>query len=280
MGSHRFVAAGLIVLCAALWSVALAAQPGTAVRRAPVAPASKPVPIVMLTKGDGTLLRGQVTGADPAGVTFVAAPKAGAAAGDASPVVIPWREIKSVSNGITEAKVVADWKAAHAEELCADCHGDQTKPCETCKGTGHDPAALKDCAKCHGEMMLDCKTPKCDHGKVPCPATCLKRYEGKWVPHDGKTVRFFTVRGGGQAWFSEGHAGDLIVMNKEGVPEDKGRCTTCGGTTYVPDGVCHGTGKVPCPTCVAKKDAPGCPGNCDHGRVACATCGGTGIKKG
>jgi hypothetical protein len=231
-------------------------------------------------KTDGTSIRGAIESADPDQVVIKPAPKPGHK-DDAESVTIPWKQIKSVSNGITQAKLLQAWKVEHKDDLCPTCHGDRTVMCPTCKGTGHDPASGKDCPTCKGELLVNCKTPKCKDGMIPCPnPNCLKLTDGTWTKHpDGLRWRRFNTTHGYDE-YSEHHLGEVILRSKDGSSwEDTGKCPICGGTTTIEDPACHGTGKIPCPTCVARKDAPPCPDHCDNGRVVCPDCGGTGLKK-
>jgi hypothetical protein len=192
-------------------------------------------------------------------------------------VVIEWKEIKNVSNGLTKAKAIAAWKEAHIAELCETCHGERAVLCPTCKGTMHDPAAGKDCKTCKGELLVNCKGPKCKDGKTPCPRTCLKLAEGKWVKkEDGKTWRSIST-GVGTWQYSSGHAGELIDM-KTG--QSLGKCPTCGGKQIVECATCVGLGKVPCATCTARKDAAACPDQCELGKIPCDACKGKGLRGG
>jgi len=125
-------------------------------------------------------------------------------------------------------------------------------------------------------LLVDCPVPKCDKGQVRCPRPCLKLTDPGWFTKDGKKWRRFPEKGG---FFevSEGHAGEIVVTDKEGrkstVP-----CPLCGGKTTVDCAVCHGAGKVPCPTCSKNDAAPKCP-DCDKGLQICKTCEGAGISK-
>jgi len=65
--------------------------------------ANKPAPIVIVSQIDGTSLRGHLTASDVDGVTVAPIGKPGAPAPDA--VNIAWKQIKTVSNGLTRAKV-------------------------------------------------------------------------------------------------------------------------------------------------------------------------------
>jgi hypothetical protein len=259
--------AGIGLLIATLCPLALGqAQPA----KKPTASSPPPVTIV---KTDGTSIRGQISTSDPDSITIQPAAKPGADA--ASPVVIEWKDIRSVSSGLTQQKALAAWKEQHAGQLCDTCHGDRTVFCPTCKGTGHDPASGANCKTCNGALVVECKTPKCKDGKIPCQRQCLKRSEGQWVQHEGKTVRFF-----GRSWVSEAHVGELYSIDKQtGQLSLQGKCPTCDGTGVVFDPTCAGTGKMPCKECASRKGAPACPANCSAGRVPCNTCEGTGLKK-
>jgi hypothetical protein len=288
----RFFRVAVLPVVAWLLVLATAVTYGAAPRRTPVRqpvqrqqqPAAPAVPIVIAYKTDGTSVRGQVTAVDPDGVTLTppAKPGVGGATPESepSPVTVAWKDIRSMSNGLTQAKAIVQWKQAHHEQLCETCHGDRTVPCPTCKGTMHDPASGKDCPTCHGELLVDCKAPKCDHGKVPCPNHCLQLTEGQWVKRDdGLKWRTFPM---GHAWFSfsEHHLGHIITVDrKAGTVTDTGVCPVCNGTTKADCAVCHGLGRVPCATCSARTDVPACPAHCEQGRVKCPTCEGTGLKK-
>lgn len=235
---------------------------------APKPAPTKPAPNVVVTKKDKSTVRGQLIASDPASVTIKTK--------DAEES-IPWSDIATISNGFTHAKALEQYRKDHGDNLCDTCHGEGKVRCDTCKGTGHDPASGKDCATCKGELLVDCKTPKCDKGQIPCTnKNCLKRSEGRWYERDGKMVRDFPTSKG-TAWYSEGHAGHLIV--KEGdVWNDKGICPTCNGKQTVADPACEGTSKRSCPECTKREGAEKCK-DCENGEVACKTCNGTGMKK-
>lgn len=242
---------------------------------APPQPKTPVVPMVTVVKTDGTSVRGQLVSADPDKVVVKPAAKLGVKSATApSDVELTWKDIKTVSNGLTYAKALAAWKQEHLADLCEQCHGERTMLCPTCKGTMHDPASGKDCKTCKGELLVDCKAPKCKEGKTPCPAPCIKLTEGRWYMKDGKKWRDFHFAGGLNASVSEGHAGQVFDANGQLA----GECPTCGGKTVIDCPTCKGIGKVPCPTCSARKDAPPCPDKCDHGRVTCDKCKGTGLK--
>jgi hypothetical protein len=238
-------------------------------------PKPAPLPFVTVTKTDNTVVKGNLTASDPAGVTVVAPAPPGKPANE--PVVVKWPEVAKVSNGLTRRKVVDQWRVEHKEQLCETCRGEGTNVCATCKGTVHDPAKLpKDCATCKGELLVDCKGPKCDKGQIPCPKPCLKPTDGGWFSKDGGKWRRFPEKGG---FFevSDHHLGQIVVADKDGrkstVP-----CPSCGGKMTVDCPVCHGAGKVACPTCAKNDAAPKCP-DCDQGRQVCKTCEGTGMRK-
>ena len=244
------------------------AQPAT---KPPAKPASpKPNPIVTVTKLDKTIVRGQLTSAEPDQLVVKASGEA---------VTVRWSQIAKVSNGLTQEQAAEQWKAQHkAEELCTDCHGDRGLPCKDCRGTGHDQAKLVDCKHCGGGGMLFCPNKPCDDGKVDCPATCLKLTEGRWVKKaDGKLWRTFATRGGTVFW-SDGHVGELIE-SRGGEVQNLGKCPTCSGTTKVDCKDCAGMTYKVCPTCHFEgKTGPACP-TCELGKTPCTTCNTTGFKK-
>ncbi|MFT3786798.1 MAG: hypothetical protein QM770_11625 [Tepidisphaeraceae bacterium] len=192
------------------------------------------------------------------------------------PTLVPWAKVRKVSSGITKEQVVAEWKQQHASELCETCQGDRATTCPSCKGTEVKADEAKPCETCNGTGSIgDCK--KCKDGKVPCPNSCLKRYEGQWRPQDGKMARTFRGKHGVTHWFSEAHVGELIVPEGDDYVS-KGKCPTCNGTTYVECPNCHGTHKEPCKKCKGKGvTGPKCP-ECEAGKVKCTTCDGTGLK--
>lgn len=234
-------------------------------------------PIITITKTDGTTVKGNLVSAGRDAVSVRPFVK-GVAAADA--VDVPWPAIKSVSNGLTRAKAFEQWKTEHKDQLCGDCAGAGQARCGTCKGTGHDPASGKDCATCKGELLVACKTPRCDQGKVPCPKPCIKLTDAGWVKHpDGSMWRRFPAPKGSYYEYSTNHLGEIPQVGKDGLPTGTIACTTCGLTGKVTCPSCGGTAKLPCPTCASNAAAPACaaPG-CDHGKAACKTCEGTGLK--
>jgi hypothetical protein len=256
------------MMAAALAMVAIALQVGAD------AGAEKPKPIVTVTKADQSTVRGRLIAYDADVVTLEVGPKAG----EGEIVEVRWDEIAKVSNGLTHAKALDEWKQANADKLCQACHGNRVTRCPDCRGTGHDHAASADCAKCKGEGEVQCAQPRCVGGRVPCTNKCIKLTEGTWVKkEDGKRWRTIKM-GKGSLQLSEAHAGELWV-EENGQPVNKGKCPTCAGATTIACARCEATGKMPCPTCVAKKDASDCP-TCDGGKVSCSTCEGTGLKKG
>jgi hypothetical protein len=252
----------------------LLGQPGPGNRRGPASPA--PVNVI-ITKTDGSAIRGQILAVDPDRINLKPAPRAGDR-GEPAPIDILWKDIKSVSNGLTRQKAIDEWKAANHDKLCETCHGDRVMTCSVCKGTAHDPKSAADCPTCKGTLEVACKASKCDKGKVPCPAPCLKMSEGNWTTQSGMKVRLLSTARG-TAWISEHHLGQLFSIDpKTGQITIQGTCPTCGGKMIVDCPKCHGTSKVPCQTCLDRKEAPPCPNNCDHGREPCKTCNGTGLK--
>ena len=234
------------------------------------ADAKKSPPRVTVVKNDKTSLNGEFVEATPAGVT-VKSPKG-------EPTLTAWADIKSVSNGLTHQKIVDEWKTTHAELLCETCHGDGATKCDTCHGTGVDPANATPCEKCKGTGDLG-KCPKCTDGKVPCPATCIKRsdFHGEKDANGVPRSRWFKNRDGSSMWYHEAHIGELLVL-ENGTWVNRGKCPTCAGTTQIICPTCHGSAKRDCTTCHgAGVTGPACA-VCKGGKVPCATCGGTGLK--
>ena len=245
--------------------------------KATKAPPIKGPPLVTVVKTDGTSVRGSIDTADPDQIVLKPTPKPGQK-GDPEPLTISWSEIKSVSNGLTSAKLLPKWKLDHKDQLCETCHGDRVVVCSTCEGTLHDPESGKDCPTCKGELLMPCKNPKCKNGIIPCPnPDCLKLSDGNWTSgHGHDHIKLFP--GGG--WVSDGHLGQVWKIDPKTHQLAGGEiCPLCGGKTEIPDPACHGTGQIPCPTCLARKDAPPCPVHCDKGLVKCQVCDGTGLKK-
>ncbi|MDB5328847.1 MAG: hypothetical protein JWM57_4416 [Phycisphaerales bacterium] len=231
----------------------------------------KASPRVTVVKNDKTSINGEFVEATPAGVTLKSLK------GDAG--LVPWADIKSVSNGLTHQKIVDDWKTSHAELLCDTCKGNGETKCETCHGTGVDPANAKPCEKCKGTGDLG-KCPKCKDGKVPCSASCLKRSDFHGEIDKANNVpmsRLFRNKDGSGFHWHEGHIGDLVVQ-ENGTWVDKGKCPTCAGTSQIICPTCHGTAKRECQTCRgAGVTGPACT-VCKGDQTACATCGGSGLK--
>ncbi len=244
------------------------------------AAASQPARPVIVTLLDHTVIRGRLISVDRDAVKVEPYPHLGNPHATGEPMTIPWKTIRFVSGGLTQAKALAQWKQEHRGDLCPTCKGDGTIACPTCKGTGAIPPPARTARLARAALLVDCKTPHCDHGKIPCPNHCLQLTEGHWIMKDGLHWRVFRLRNGGGMMFSEHHLGHIIVVdNQKGTVTDAGVCPVCNGTTKIDDPVCHGTGKIPCPTCSAATDSPACPAHCDHGRITCPTCGGTGLKK-
>ncbi len=196
--------------------------------------------------------------------------------GEGEIVDVPWAEVAKVSNGLTYAKALDEWKAANAGNLCETCQGYRTVKCADCHGTSHDHASSRGCTKCKGEGEIKCAQPRCKEGKVPCPGKCLKLTEGTWVKRDdGKRWRTIKLKGR-TVNISEGHIGEVWEVGNDEVV-NRGKCPTCAGTAEVICPKCEGTSASPCPTCLAAKDAPDCP-TYTAGRSECAICVGSGLK--
>ena len=227
---------------------------------------------VTVLKTDGKPVTGELMESSPAGVTVRPGPKA-------DPVALAWADIKAVSGGMTRQKALDDWKVSHADRLCPDCAGEGAVPCETCHGTGVDPAQAKPCVHCKGTGSIG-KCSKCTDGEVPCPAPCIKAsdYTGKIGPDGTKQGRTFHNMDGSTFYFHDHHIGELPVeVDGKWVSTDK--CPTCAGTSKVTCPTCHGTAKIKCMTCRgAGVVGPACGAGCKTGRVQCKTCGGTGLR--
>ena len=258
-------------LAAALLGSAVVAQ----TKPSPAGASAKPAPIVTITKSDGATVRGNLESSDPDQVTV--RPMAAAGGGRGEPIVVPWKEIVRVSNGLTRAKALEQWKGENLGKLCGDCRGNRATRCGDCKGVAHDPAASKDCRTCKGEMLVACKAKTCDAGKADCPDPCLKFSVGTWTTDaNGFRTRWWAVKGGKQG-VTQNHLGELITVSGLNQIDNKGKCPRCGGTTKVECATCLGTAQVPCATCRASKTATDCA-KCEAGDVECATCKGSGLK--
>jgi hypothetical protein len=269
--SHRFRIFAVLLLAAIVTPVGGAPSP-----KAPAADKPKPPQIVTVKKSDGSSVRGKVAANDREHLTIdpVEGNKFGA------PIEIAWSDVKSVSNGLTHQKALEAWKVEHKSELCETCHGEGHIDCEICKGTGHDPAASKDCPTCKGEVVVDCPEKHCDAGKIPCPGPCLKLSEGTWTKPDAEGKRWRTIPiSGGTFRVSTGHLGEIVKSGKRGEAPTLTPCEICGRTGSITCPTCGGDHKVTCPTCKADKSAADCAA-CEDGKVACKTCGGTGLKGG
>lgn len=166
---------GLVVLAAGAETPSNTAKPKT-----PTGPQR-----VTVTKVGGKMLSGTLAATDLDGVHLQYGPKA-------EVLDIPWSDVKSLSNGMTHDKFVADWKAEHANQLCDKCHGDRFLPCPDCKGTGIDPKQKAECATCKGSGSAGpCPTKGCVDGKIDCPQPCLKLSQGQWKLQNGMKVREF-----------------------------------------------------------------------------------------
>src|SRR5688500_5795111 len=122
------------------------------------------VPVVIVTKIDGSTARGQIVSADGDNIVVRASEKH-------EPVTIPWASVKRVSNGLTQAQAWAAWKEQNAGLLCDTCRGDRVTRCATCRGTAVDPSKSTPCDQCDGVGVTEvCAAPKCNGaGKVDCP---------------------------------------------------------------------------------------------------------------
>jgi hypothetical protein len=248
------------LVCAAVCCLPATAAP-------PVAPAPERVTI---KKTDGTTVAGELASADHDGVAVRAGPKA-------PPVKVAWKDLASISNGLTRNVAITRWKADHDGKLCGTCMGDRTIKHEACAGTGIDPASKKLCAPCNGGGTAGkCTVAKCAEGKVDCPGPCLKLSVGLWKMKDGLRIREFKS-GGGTGWVSEHHVGEVWVFKSNGPPDQKGKCTVCQGTAKVECGTCQGKGKLPCKTCGGVgMTGPACK-DCQGGRTPCKDCKATGL---
>lgn len=253
------VSVALLLMVGALAFAAAPAAPSKT--PAPKSPA--PPPVVAIKKVDGSTVRGRLVASDGLRLSIEPAVDKNTF-GDA--VDVPWKDVKTVSNGLTQKKAQDAWKAGHKDELCDVCHGERVNVCEVCKGTGHDPESSKDCKTCKGAQQVACNQPKCDHGKVPCPNDCIKKAPGE------KRIGRTTL-----TW-SGAHLGDVIKIDKSGNPTLE-PCPVCNRTAKVMCPTCHGTSFIPCPTCKADKKAADCA-SCDDGYTACSSCAGTGLKGG
>src|SRR2546423_12522780 len=127
---------------------------------ATLAAPEKPPSLITVTRTEGPPVRGTLVSSDPESVVIQPPAKPGQK-DTPEQMTIPWKDIKSVSNGLTRAKALEAWKAQHVDRLCETCHGERSVLCSTCKGTMHDPSVAKDCKTCGGELLVDCKASKC-----------------------------------------------------------------------------------------------------------------------
>lgn len=259
VGCSWVVAVGWIV---AGWVGAAAAPPAGKVER------------VTVVKVDKKSVSGELVTADADGVILQPAGKADA-------VLIGWKEIATVSNGLTRAQAVAKWKVKFADKLCPTCQGERTVKHDACNGTGVDPATKQPCAACKGTGTAGkCTNPKDKEkkGKVDCPGPCLKLSVGTWKKHDdGKLWREFKFANGHGYSVSQGHVGEVWTFTKTGEPESKESCKVCGGTATVDCPTCDGKGDLACKTCRRTGvTGPACK-DCALGQIKCATCKGSGL---
>ena len=238
-----------------------------------VAAAAPPAKVERVTvkKADGTTVAGELVSADHDGLIVQPPGKTG--------VLVGWKDVASVSNGLTRGQAVSQWKAKRQDQLCGTCEGNRTVKHEACAGTGVDPAAKKPCPTCKETGAAGkCTNPKCKEGKVDCPGPCLKLSVGTWKKKDdGKLWREFKMKGNRGYNVSEGHVGE--VWNFTGAePENKGKCGQCNGTAKVDCGTCAGRAHLPCKACRgAGATGPACK-ECKEGQTKCADCKGAGVR--
>src|SRR5690349_11111261 len=118
------VVALLLSICTALLlAPALAQQP----RQRPSATKTALAPIVTVIQNDGSTARGRLTGIDVDHLTLT--PPVTTTDPSPQPVTLSWADVKSVSNGLTRAKVLDDWRKEHYADLCPTCLGMRTLSC-------------------------------------------------------------------------------------------------------------------------------------------------------
>ena len=240
----------------------------------------RPLPLVTVTRTDGSSLRGRLTASDPKAITVtpIARPKTRTEPEQLGEAVqLAWGEIKSISSGLTRQRVIEQWKKEHPEDHCETCRASGRSECAACKGSGRDAAAAGDCPTCKGAQTVACDTPRCDGGMIPCPRPCLKPTDAGWVKRDdGRRWRRIPAPGGGTIEVSDGHLGEIIEI-RNGQPQPPFKCPTCKGQMKVQCPKCHGDGQAPCAACTAAARTRPCP-SCQRGQVACQTCTGLGLK--
>jgi len=226
-------------------------------------PESAPITV---KKTDGTSATGEMLSADPESITLLPPGKKDA-------VVIAWKDVASVSNGLTQKLALGVWKNKHADRLCGTCEGNGTLIHETCEGKGINPETKKDCVPCKGVGGVGkCTNVKCKEGKVDCPGDCLKRSVGKWVQRNGQWYREWQI-GKLTSWASEHHLGELFTVGPNGY-EPKGNCNICQRTSKVDCSVCEGKKLIPCKPCSGLGiTGPACT-DCKAGRLVCHDCKG------
>jgi hypothetical protein len=150
----------------------------------------------------------------------------------------------------------------------SSCDRPPTKPAtpkETAKDTpaadSGPPEGQKTCFQCNGQGTTACAARGCVNGKADCPGSCMRLNRGSWIHmtvagHDPSELwqKFPYGRGGYQA-FNQNHVGEVVVY-ENGMPVNKGKCPTCGGTTKVNCSACQGTGKQTCSVCQGSKYVP------------------------
>lgn len=150
-------------------------------------------------------------------------------------------------------------KTAPAKEtVAAESAG--TSESSTAPVNSGPPDGQKACFQCDGQGTTACTARGCVGGKTDCPGSCLRLNRGSWIhmtvaghpPTD--LWQKFPYRGGSMAW-NQNHVGDVVVF-ENGMPVNKGRCPTCGGSTKVNCPACQGSGKQTCSLCQGSKYIP------------------------
>ena len=113
------------------------------------------------------------------------------------------------------------------------------------------------CLKCRGTGSTVCKASRCKNGQIECPGKCMKLSVGRWEhmdvagPDPKELWQRHTGSKGWHAWTSN-HVGEVIEI-RNGMPENVGKCPTCGGKATVLCKDCNGAGIVVCPACRGTK---------------------------
>ena len=112
-----------VAIFCVMFSIVVAATGADTGAKAPV------LPIVDVVTLDGKTVHGRLASADVVEVK-IEPTTAGQEA-----QTIPWKNVRRVSNGLTQAKAAEAWKTLHKDELCPTCKGERFLVCATCKGT-------------------------------------------------------------------------------------------------------------------------------------------------